>query len=166
MPPLRSTRYVHYTIRSRAGHAPPLRDGGFCILQYPQVFPSSVTCGDSFPQWGKPFARFTRWVALAGWLQRAAYMPPLRTDPLYSLHYTVVGGACPAPTLPIYIIKPATTAKQQGGVKTPPYDTSRNVVAITNPRAGHTPPLPIIIGASLTIPFEFTTDSYLYFVQL
>ena len=30
-------------------------------------------------------------------------------------------GARPAPALPIYIIKPATTAKQQGGVKTPPY---------------------------------------------
>ena len=29
----------------------------FVILQYPQISPSSVTCGDSFPQRGKPFVR-------------------------------------------------------------------------------------------------------------
>ena len=44
------------------------------------------------------YARFTRWVALSGWLQRAAYMPPPTEYPQYSLYYTVAGGACPAPT--------------------------------------------------------------------
>ena len=48
------TRYIRYNIRSRAGLAPPLRGGGFCVLQQPQFSPSSVTCGDSFPQRGKP----------------------------------------------------------------------------------------------------------------
>ena len=36
------------------GIAPPLRGGGFCTLRQPQISPSSVTCGDSFPQRGKP----------------------------------------------------------------------------------------------------------------
>ena len=54
MPPLRMTRYIRYNIRSRAGLAPPLRGGEFCVLQQPQFSPSSVTCGDSFPQRGKP----------------------------------------------------------------------------------------------------------------
>ena len=44
------------------GNAPPLRGGGFLI------------------------ALFSRWVAMHGRLQRAAYMPPLRTNPLYSLN--------------------------------------------------------------------------------
>ena len=43
------------------GIAPPLRGGEFLI------------------------ALFSRWVAMHGRLQRAAYMPPLRTNPLYSL---------------------------------------------------------------------------------
>ena len=50
------------------GIAPPLRGGGFLI------------------------ALFSRWVAMHGRLQRAAYMPPLRTNPLYSLKYKVAGG--------------------------------------------------------------------------
>ena len=104
--PYKPTRYIHYNIRSRAGHTPPLlRKGFYCpvgrgkpsplggrwrgtrrmrgrcpavatnqpvLLQYPQISPSSVTCGDSFPQRGKPFVRFTCYIALPGWLQRAA----------------------------------------------------------------------------------------------
>ena len=50
------------------GIAPPLRGGGFLI------------------------ALFSRWVAMHGRLQRAAYIPPLRTNPLYSLKYKVAGG--------------------------------------------------------------------------
>ena len=47
----RVTRYIHYTIRLRAGRAPPLRGGEFCILRQPQVSPSSVGCV-------MPFRRF------------------------------------------------------------------------------------------------------------
>ena len=50
------------------GNASPLRGSGFLI------------------------ALFSRWVAMHGRLQRAAYMPPLRTNPLYSLKYKVAGG--------------------------------------------------------------------------
>ena len=64
----RVTRKVGVGGRSRAGLAPPLRGGGFLI------------------------ALFSRWVAMHGRLQRAAYMPPLRTNPLYSLKYKVAGG--------------------------------------------------------------------------
>ncbi len=39
------------------GNAPPLRGGGFCVLRQPQISPSSVTCGDSFPHRGKPHRR-------------------------------------------------------------------------------------------------------------
>ena len=42
----------------------------------PAVAPSSVTCGDSFPQRGKPFGRFTRNVHVAD-LSRAGHTPPL-----------------------------------------------------------------------------------------
>ena len=52
MPPLRSTRNVVIAVKSRAGRAPPLPRGDFYVLQSPQNFPSSVTCGDSFPQGG------------------------------------------------------------------------------------------------------------------
>ena len=58
----RVTRKVGVGGRSRAGLAPPLRGGGFLI------------------------ALFSRWVAMHGRLQRAAYTPPLRTNPLYSLN--------------------------------------------------------------------------------
>ena len=34
--PYKLTRYIHYTIRSRAGLAPPLRSGEFCVLRQPQ----------------------------------------------------------------------------------------------------------------------------------
>ena len=41
--------------------------------------------------------RFARYIALSVWLRRAAYMPPLRTNP-YFLHYRkIVGGAMPRP---------------------------------------------------------------------
>ena len=33
--------------------------------KYPGVAPSSVTCGDSFPQRGKPFVAFTRYIVFA-----------------------------------------------------------------------------------------------------
>ena len=36
------------------------------ILQSPQNSPSSVTCGDSFPQRGKPFVRFARYIVISG----------------------------------------------------------------------------------------------------
>ncbi len=49
--------------------------------KYPGVAPSSVTCGDSFPRRGKPFVAFTRYIAISVRLQRAAYMPPLQTNP-------------------------------------------------------------------------------------
>ena len=72
MPPLRSTRTIHYTIRSRAGHTPPLPRGVFLLPRgkalppwgkvarfarrmrgnCPAVAPSSVTFGDSFPRGG------------------------------------------------------------------------------------------------------------------
>ena len=42
--------------------------------------------------------RFTRQVDLLGWLQRAAYMPPLQTNPHYCNCRNIAGGACPAPT--------------------------------------------------------------------
>ena len=42
--------------------------------------------------------RVTRYTALSGRLRRAAYMPPLQANPLYSFWYMVAGGACPAPT--------------------------------------------------------------------
>ena len=51
------------------GNAPPLQGGEFLI------------------------ALFSRWVVMHGRLQRAAYMPPLRTNPLCSLKYKVAGGA-------------------------------------------------------------------------
>ena len=37
-------------------------------------------------------ARFTRYTALSGRLRRAAYMPPLQANPLYSFWYMVAGG--------------------------------------------------------------------------
>ena len=51
---IRAVYPVGYIIafRSRAGHAPPLPSGGFYLLQLPQICPSSVTCGDSFPPRG------------------------------------------------------------------------------------------------------------------
>ena len=42
----------------------------------PAVTPSSVTCGDSFPQGGKPFGRFTRNVVITI-KPRAGHTPPL-----------------------------------------------------------------------------------------
>ena len=36
--------------------------------------------------------RFTRYTALSGRLRRAAYMPPLQANPLYSFWYMVAGG--------------------------------------------------------------------------
>ena len=125
------------------GRGDPPRRG---VLQSPQISPSSVTCGDSFPQGGGAIMRFTRWVvtnvkrrgqdpslritgcqAVIGkapisgrfvgdaymrpvaftrqvsfsvWLQRAAYMPPLQTNPVFSRRHLTAGGACPAPTAP------------------------------------------------------------------
>ena len=55
------------------GGAPARRMRGKC----PESCPSSVTCGDSFPQRGKPYLRFPRWVRVAA-RSRAAYMPPLQ----------------------------------------------------------------------------------------
>ena len=42
----------------------------------PEVTPSSVTCGDSFPQRGKPYMRFTRTFCVVV-LLRAGHTPPL-----------------------------------------------------------------------------------------
>ena len=42
----------------------------------PEVIPSSVTCGDSFPQRGKPYMRFTRTFCVVV-LLRAGHTPPL-----------------------------------------------------------------------------------------
>ena len=62
----RFTRNVHVAVLSRAGHTPPLpRNDLYCPvgrgdptppgkLRLPQISPSSVTCGDSFPRRGKP----------------------------------------------------------------------------------------------------------------
>ena len=52
MPPLRSTRNIRYNIRSRVGACPAPTGWRFCILESAQIFPSSVTCGDSFPPRG------------------------------------------------------------------------------------------------------------------
>ena len=54
------------------GGAPARRMRGKC----PADAPSSVTCGDSFPQRGKPYRRFTRKFHVA-FMSRAGLAPPL-----------------------------------------------------------------------------------------
>ena len=58
--PYKPTRKFFISIRSRAGLAPPLPRDGFLSPrrgngQPSQISPSSVTCGDSFPQKGEAF---------------------------------------------------------------------------------------------------------------
>ena len=98
----RLTRFIHYTIRSRAGDpAPPKKPSpkggrwrgtrrmrGIC----PGVAPSSVTYGDSFPQRGKPYRRFTRAFGVTV-KSRAGHAPPLRGG---GFVYSNVGRGDPA----------------------------------------------------------------------
>ena len=88
---------------SRAGHTPPLPRDGFLSPrrgngQPSQISPSSVTCGDSFPQKGEAFRGVHPVGCLVGRIARAAYMPPLQTNPQVFHFHSVAGGACPAPT--------------------------------------------------------------------
>ena len=97
------TRYIRYNIRSRAGDpAPPKKPSpkggrwrgtrrmrGIC----PGVAPSSVTYGDSFPQRGKPYRRFTRAFGVTV-KSRAGHAPPLRGG---GFVYSNIGRGDPTP---------------------------------------------------------------------
>ena len=77
--------------------------------------------------------RFARYIAFSEWLQRAAYMPPLRmTRNIVIAAKPRAGHAPPLPRDDFYcpvgrgdLTPPrsfAIAAKQQGGVKAPPYE--------------------------------------------
>ena len=88
--PYKPTRKFFISIRSRAGHAPPLPRDGFLLPrrgngQPSQISPSSVTCGDSFPQKGEAFRGVYPVGCLVERISRAAYMPPLQTNPQISI---------------------------------------------------------------------------------
>ena len=70
--------------------------------------------------------RFARYIALSVWLRRAAYMPPLRTNPVFSRHHLTAGGAMPRPYGVVIILifgyrkfsphqSPTVTASPGGG---------------------------------------------------
>ena len=88
MPPLRMTRDFRVAVMPRAGLAPPLPRDGFLSPrrgngQPPQISPSSVTCGDTYPQKGGAERGSHPARCHVERIARAAYMPPLQTNPYF-----------------------------------------------------------------------------------
>ena len=61
----------------------------------PAVTPSSVTCGDSFPQRGKPYRRFARYIALPAWLHGRHICRPYKPNRKFFVSIRLRAGHAP-----------------------------------------------------------------------
>ena len=128
-------------VASRRESLPPLGEGGAPARRMrgkcPASTPSSVTCGDSFPQRGKPYLRFTRKFCVAV-RSRAGHAPPLRSTRKWGLTGRLrifgrfVGDAY---MRPVRFARWVCVAVRSRAGHAPPLRSTRNVVITVRLRA-------------------------------
>ena len=66
---------------------------------------------------------------------RAAYMPPLRTDPQYCYCRKTAGGACPAPTVRYIFTELGSVAENAAALGAPVPEVLLNALAVGKQKA-------------------------------